>query len=39
MNWPDVLDLVFTEQQMVSTATASEFDMEAFQSFMRARTT
>ena len=29
--------LVFTEQQIVSAATASEIDMEAFQSFMRAQ--
>ena len=28
---------VFTEQQIVSSATASEIDMEAFQSFMRAQ--
>ena len=29
--------LVFKEQQIVSAATASEIDMEAFQSFMRAQ--
>ena len=29
--------LVFTERQIVSSATASEIDMEAFESFMRAQ--
>ncbi len=39
MSWMDVLSRieVFTEQQIVSSATASEIDMEAFESFMRAQ--
>ena len=39
MSWTDVRRRieVFTEQQIVSSATASEIDMEAFGFFMRAQ--